>query len=111
MISLRAKDWKSCHCHWIPQNHRVIMKTVKISTEVHKPRWSTTEMPRSSQTVLALFARALVNTYPFDIKKNAMEIFKAVAAFTWSLSGQSIDGRKNGNQAKMPRAPREKRRW
>src|ERR1700722_427763 len=34
-----------------PRAHRVFIKTVEISTEVHKPRWSTTEMPRSSQMV------------------------------------------------------------
>jgi hypothetical protein len=41
-----------------PTPYGVFIKTVKISIEVHKPRWSTMEMPRSSQIAIASFARA-----------------------------------------------------
>lgn len=35
------------------------MKTVRVATETRKPKWSTRDMPRSSQIALACFLRGV----------------------------------------------------
>ena len=85
------------------------MKTVNISNEVYKPRWSTTEMPRSSQIAVASYASAYRECLWAGHKKKGYGNIQRLGALTWAQSGQSLDGRIDGNQAKMLLGPKETR--